>query len=63
MSINQKCCENFEMLCWGKMEKIVWMEHVKNEEVLRRVEEKRNVLCAIERRKLNGLVTLIRTVI
>jgi hypothetical protein len=41
------------------MEKIVWTEDVKNEDVLRRVKEERKVLCAIERRKLTGLVTLI----
>jgi len=41
------------------MEKNIWTVHVKNEEVLRRVKEKRNVLCTMERRKVTGLVTLI----
>jgi hypothetical protein len=41
------------------MEKIIWKERVKNEEVLRTVKEKMNVLCTIERRKVTGLVTLI----
>jgi len=37
----------------------IWMVRVKIEEVLRRVKEKRYVLCTIERRKVSGLVTLI----
>jgi hypothetical protein len=33
------------------MEKISWKDSVKNKEVLRRVEEKRNILQRIKRRK------------
>jgi hypothetical protein len=57
--VDQKYLESFEMFCWRRMEKNIWTVHVKNEEVLRRVKEKRNVLCTMERRKVTWLVTLI----
>jgi hypothetical protein len=38
----QKYLENFEMWCWRRMEKISWTDRVRNEEVLLRVNEKRN---------------------
>jgi len=34
---DQKYLENFEMWCWRGMEKISWTDHVRNEEVLLRV--------------------------
>jgi hypothetical protein len=40
-NIIQKCLETFEMWCWRRMEKISWADHVRNEEVLNRVKEKR----------------------
>jgi len=42
--VDQKYLKNFEMLCWRRMEKIILMDRVKNEEVLGRVKKKRNVL-------------------
>jgi len=39
------------------MEKISWTDHVRNEEVLFRVKEQRNILHEIRKRKVNGLVT------
>jgi hypothetical protein len=36
---DQKHLENFEMLCWRRMEKISWTDHVRNEEVLLGVKE------------------------
>ena len=36
---DQKYLESFEMLCWRRMEKISWTDHVRNEEVLLRVNE------------------------
>jgi len=36
--------ESFEMWCWRRMEKISWIYHVSNEEVLLRVKEQRNIL-------------------
>jgi hypothetical protein len=45
--------ESFEMWCWRRMEKISWTDHVRNEEVLFRVKEQRNVLHEISKRKAN----------
>ena len=42
-AVDQKHLESFEMWCW-RMEKISWTEHVRNEEVLLRVKEQRNIL-------------------
>ena len=37
------------------MEKIIWTDHVRNEEVLLRVEEQRNILHEISKRKANWI--------
>jgi hypothetical protein len=39
------------MWCWRRMEKISWTVHVRNEEVLLRVKEQRNILHEIRKRK------------
>ena len=36
---DQEYLESFEMWCWKRMEKISWTDHVRNEEVLLRVNE------------------------
>ena len=36
-AIDQKHLECFEMWCWRRMEKISWTDHVRNEEVLLKV--------------------------
>ena len=36
---DKKYLESFEMWCWRRMEKISWTDHVRNEEVLLRVNE------------------------
>ena len=41
------------MWCWGRMEKIIWTYRVRNEEVLLRVKEQRNILHEISKRKAN----------
>jgi len=38
----QKCRESFEMLCWIRMEKIIWAGRVRNEETLLGVKVKGN---------------------
>jgi hypothetical protein len=43
--------ESFEMWCWRRMEKISWTDNVRNEEVLLRVKEQRNILYEISKRK------------
>jgi hypothetical protein len=52
-AVDQKHLENFEMLCWRRMEKIIWTDRVRNEEVLLRVKEQRNILHEIRKRKPN----------
>jgi hypothetical protein len=42
----------------GKDGEIIWTDHVRNEEVLRRVKEERNIVHAIKEGRLNGFVAL-----
>jgi hypothetical protein len=42
------------------MEKISWMDHVRNEEVLLRVSEQRNILQGIRKRKANWIGHILR---
>ena len=49
-TVNRKHLESFEMWCWRRMEKIRWTDHVRNEEVLLRVKEQRNILQEIRKR-------------
>jgi hypothetical protein len=42
-----------EMWCWRRMEKISWTDHVRNEDVLFRVNEQRNILHEIRKWKAN----------
>ena len=57
---DQKRLENFEMWCWRRMEKIIWTDHVRNEEVLLRVNEQRNILHEIRKRKANWIGHILR---
>jgi hypothetical protein len=43
-AVDQKHLESFEMWCWRRMEKISWTDHVRNEDILLRVREQRNIL-------------------
>ena len=52
-NVDQKHLESFEMWCWRRMETISWTDHVRNEEVLLRVKEQRNILHEIRKRKAN----------
>jgi len=52
---DQKYLESFEMWCWRRMEKISWTNHVRNEEVLLRVNEQRNILHEIRKWKANWI--------
>jgi hypothetical protein len=51
--VDQKYFESFEMWCWRRMEKISWTDCVRNEEVLRRVKEERNIIHTVKRRMAN----------
>ena len=53
---DQKYLESFEM--W--MEKISWTDHVRNEEVLLTVNEQRNILHEIRKRKANWIGHILR---
>jgi hypothetical protein len=54
--VDQKYLDSFEMWCWRRME-ISCIDRVKNEEVLGRVKEDRNILHTIKKEGLAGLVT------
>jgi len=54
-AVDQENLEGFEMWCWRRMEKISWTDHVRNEEVLLRVKEQRNILHEINKRKANWI--------
>jgi len=56
---DQKYLESFEMWCWRRME-ISWTDHVRNEEVLLRVNEQRNILHEIRKRNANGIGHILR---
>ena len=57
---DQKNVESFEMWCWRRMEKISWTDHVRNEDVLLRVNEQRNILHEIRKRKANWIGHILR---
>jgi hypothetical protein len=59
-AVDQKHLESFEMWCWRRMEKISWADHVRNEEVLLRVKEQRNILHEIRKRKANWIGRILR---
>jgi hypothetical protein len=42
-------------MCWRRIEKSGWTDHVRNEEVLLRVQEQRNILHEISKRKANWI--------
>jgi hypothetical protein len=48
------------MWCWRRMEKISWTDRVRNEEVLHRVKEERNILHTIKRIKVNWIGHILR---
>jgi hypothetical protein len=52
-AVVQKHLESFEMWCWRRMEKVSWTDHVRNEDVLLRVKEQRNILHEILKRNAN----------
>jgi hypothetical protein len=48
------------MWCWRRMDKINWTDHVRNEEVLLRAKEQRNILHEIIKRKANWVDHTLR---
>jgi len=59
-AVDQKHLENFEMWCWRRMGKISWTDHVRNEDVLLRVNEQRNILHEIRKRKAKCIGHILR---
>jgi hypothetical protein len=57
--VEQKYLESFEMWCWRRME-INWTDCVRNEEVLHRVKEERNILHTIKIIKANWIGHILR---
>jgi hypothetical protein len=54
MKADQKYLKSFEMCCWRRIE-ISRTNRVRNEEVLHRVKDERNILHTIKRRKANWI--------
>jgi len=59
-AVDQKHLESFEMWCWMRMVKISCTDHVRNEEVLLRVKEQRNILYEIRKAKANWIGHILR---
>jgi hypothetical protein len=59
-AVDQKQLESSEMWCWRRMEKISWTDHVRNEEVLLRVKEQRNILHEIRKQRANWIGHILR---
>jgi hypothetical protein len=60
--VDQKYLRSFKMWCWRRMEKIICNDRVRNEEVLHRVNEKRNILHTVQRRKANWIGHILRRI-
>jgi hypothetical protein len=58
--VDQKHLESFEMWYWRRMEKISLTDHVRNEDVLLRVNEQRNIQHEIRKRKANWIGHILR---
>jgi len=59
-ALDHKRLGSFEMWCWRRMEKISWTDHVRNEEVLLRVKEQRNILQEITKRKIRNTWKILK---
>ena len=59
-AVDQKQLESFEMWCWRRMENISWTDHVRNEEVLPRAKEQRNILHEVSKRKAYWIGHILR---
>jgi hypothetical protein len=55
-----KHLKSFYIFFWRRMEKISWIDHVRNEDVLLRVKEQRNILHEIRKRKANWIGHILR---
>jgi vacuolar-type H+-ATPase catalytic subunit A/Vma1 len=58
--IDQKYLQRFVTWCWRKMQTTSWADRVRNEEVLGRVKEERNIVHAITHMKANWIGHFLR---
>ena len=56
--VDQKYLKSSEISCWRRMEKISWVDRVRNE-ALHRVKKERNTLRTIKRRRANWIVHIL----
>jgi len=56
--VDQKYLESFETWCWRRIE-ISWTDPVRNEDVLERVKEGKNILQTIKRGKANWIACIL----
>jgi hypothetical protein len=59
-AVDQKQLGSFEMWRWRRMVKISWTDHVRNEGILLRSKEQRNILHEICKRKANWIGHILR---
>ena len=52
--VDQKYLKSYKMWCWRRME-IRWAVRVRNEKVLQRVKENKNIIHTIERGRANRI--------
>jgi hypothetical protein len=53
--VGQEYLESFEMWCWRRMENIIWTDPIRDEKVLHRFKEERNILHTLRIRKVNWI--------
>jgi uncharacterized protein YnzC (UPF0291/DUF896 family) len=58
--VDRKYLESFKIWFWRRMEKISWMDRVRNEELTHRVKQERNILSTAKRRQTNWLGLVLR---
>ena len=59
-AVYQKHLESFETWCWSRMKKISWTDHVRNEEVLLRVNEQKSSLHKKIKREVTSIGYILR---
>ena len=57
---DQTYLEDFEMYLWRRLEKISLTDRVRNEDILQRLNDERNILYTLKRRKANWIGHIVR---
>jgi hypothetical protein len=58
--VDLKYVESIEMSCWRRVEKTSWIDGVKNKDVLHRVNDEKNILHQLKRRKADWIRRILR---